>query len=131
MPDPTKPDAAALAAEIERLMFAYMSAARVCADRATDQNVKGVRRAEDAMWAAINLLVALAQRSESAGEIAEVNEARERFELSEDEIMECWEGCSDPAHPEVSIIALARAIERRLAKRDAASQAAQREEDRR
>ena len=32
--------------------------------------------------------------------------------LSEQAIMECWEGCSDPSEAEVSIIALARAIER-------------------
>lgn len=36
---------------------------------------------------------------------------REREPLTEDKIMNCWEGCSDNAHAEVSIIGLARAIE--------------------
>lgn len=35
-----------------------------------------------------------------------------RQPLTEEEIMACWEGCSDNAHAEVSIIGLARAIER-------------------
>lgn len=104
-PDPTKPDAVALlpcpfcgaqpdARDIGPEWVECPSCG--CAGPADPY-----RSREDA-W---NRRAALAQRPESAGEGAEV-------ELSEDEIMECWEGCSDPAHPEVSIIALARAIER-------------------
>ncbi len=75
-PNAPRQDAVAQAAEdAKRLMVDYCQAVLTCAERATDQNVKAVARAESVMYSQIDALAALAQPSVEAPAAVEVTEA--------------------------------------------------------